>query len=73
MIVIDRIEGTVAILEIEGSAVEISVGLLPEGTQEGSVLSFVLSDNQATELQRDNEERLKRLRAQDPGDMEIDI
>ena len=73
MIVIDRIEGDRAILEIDGEMVEVSVKVLPEDCREGAMLSFILCDDDGAELQRENEERLARLRAQDPGDMEIDI
>ena len=73
MIVVDRIENSIAILEVEGETVEVPVAVLPNGAQEGSILEFTLCDDQGTELQRENEERLARLRAQDPGDMEIDI
>ena len=73
MIVIDRIEGDRAVLEIDGEMVEVSLKVLPEDCREGAMLSFTLCDDDGAELQRENEERLARLRAQDPGDMEIDI
>ena len=73
MIVVDRIEGSLAILEIDGETIEITKSALPEGCTEGSVLTLALCDNHGAEMQRDNEERLARLRASDPGDMEIDI
>lgn len=38
MIVVDRIEGTRAILEVDGQIVEIPATALPEGAGEGSVL-----------------------------------
>ncbi len=73
MIVVDRIENKRAVLDVDGETVEISVTALPEGAQEGTILTLALCDEQGAELQRDNEERLERLRARDPGDMEIDI
>jgi len=73
MIVVDRIEGDRAILEIEGESVEVAVAALPNGCREGSVLAFSVCDEQGSKMQRDNEERLARLRESDPGDMEIDI
>ena len=73
MIVIDRIEDSRAILEIDGEMVEVPANLLPEGSVEGAILSLTLCDDAAADMQRDNEERLSRLRAQDAGDMEIDI
>ena len=73
MIVIDRIEDSRAILEIDGEMVEVPASLLPEGSVEGAILSLILCDDAAADMQRDNEERLSHLRAQDAGDMEIDI
>ena len=73
MIVVDRIEGERAILEVGGELIEISTAELPEGSQEGSVLNLMMCDDAAAILQRENEERLERFRAQDKGEMEIDI
>ena len=73
MIGVDRIENERAILEVLGETFDIPLSALPDGAREGSILTFALCDDQGAELQRDNEERLHRLRAQDPGDMEIDI
>jgi hypothetical protein len=73
MIVIDRIEGKRAILEMNGEMVEIPSHILPSGSSEGAFLSLNLCDDAAADMQRDNEERLARLREQDSGDMEIDI
>ncbi len=73
MIVIDRIEGARAILEVDGEMVEIPARLLPSGSSEGDVLSLNLCDDAAADMQRDNEERLARLREQDSGDMEIEL
>ena len=73
MIVVDRIEGLRAILEIDGELVEIPSSILPEGTSEGSNLKLDICDNQGADLQRENEERLKRLRERDSGDMNIEL
>ena len=73
MIVVDRIEGDRAILEVGGELIEIAAAELPEGSHEGSVLSLMMCNDAAAILQRENEERLERLRAQDEGEMEIDI
>ena len=73
MIVIDRIEGNRAIVEFDGETLEIPASLLPSGSSEGDILSLKLCVDAATDMQRDNEERLERLREQDSGDMEIDI
>ena len=73
MIVIDRIENTIAILEVNGETLEIPAAVLPQGAEEGSVLQLTLCDDEATRLQRENEERLKRLRERDSGDMNIEL
>ncbi len=73
MIVIDRIEGDRAILEVDGEMMEIPARLLPSGSSEGDVLTLKLCGDAAAEMQRDNEERLARLREQDSGDMEIEL
>ena len=41
MIVVDRIEGTRAVLEVDGAVVEIPSSALPEGAGEGAILHFV--------------------------------
>ena len=73
MIVVDRIENGRAILEIQGETIDVDMSALPSGTEEGAILAFTLCDDQEAQMQRDNEERLRRLREQDPGDMEIDL
>jgi len=73
MIVIDRIEGSRAILEVDGEMIEFPAALLPTGCAEGDRLSLNLCDKAGADMQRDNEERLARLRAQDSGDMEIEL
>ena len=39
-IVVDRIEGHTAVLEVAGVLVDVPVQLLPDGAEEGTVLSF---------------------------------
>lgn len=73
MITIDRIEGSYAIIDIEGRTIEVPVSMLPASAREGTVLKLVLSDEDSSTLVRENEERLARLKAEDPGDMEIDL
>ncbi len=73
MIVIDRIEGHVAILEINGETVDVPATLLPHGAKEGDRLQLALCDNGGTQLQRENEERLQRLRERDSGDINIEL
>ena len=73
MIVIDRIENAVAIVEIDGETIDIPLKLLPAGVKEGDLLKLILCDNEETHLQKENEERLKRLQERDSGDMNIDL
>ena len=73
MISVDRIEGTIAIVEVYGETIEIPVSALPDGTKEGAVLRFAHNENGMDTVGQENADRLERLRARDPGDMEIDI
>ncbi len=74
MIVVDRIEGELAVLELDGQSVTVPVALLPPGTREGDVLRLVV-DPDATHAQHtDAERRLERLRArstQGPGTFDL--
>jgi hypothetical protein len=73
MIVIDRIENERAIVEIGGEMIEIPCSELPNGAKEGDVLVLSVNTEAVGNLKKDNEDRLKRLRERDPGDMEIDL
>ena len=73
MIVIERIEGHRAILEADGEIFEIAATILPPGSAEGDVLELRPCEDAKANIQGENEARLNRLRAQDTGDMEIDI
>jgi len=73
MIVIDRIENDRAIVEIGGEMIEIPRSELPNGSTEGDILVFAVDTEAVGNLKKDNEDRLKRLRERDPGDMEIDL
>ena len=75
MIVVDRIEGPIAVLEMAGELVEVPSRVLPEGTAEGDLLEFSprSRDGLETDARRQAVERVERLRASDPGDMEIDL
>jgi len=73
MIIIDRIENDRAIVEIGGEMIEIPCSELPNGSKEGDVLVLSLNTEAVGNLKKDNEDRLKRLRERDPGDMEIDL
>ena len=73
MFVVDRIEGDLAILVVDGATVEVPVAALPEGTQEGAVLSFVQAANEEAERRATAEARLRRLKARDTLPDEIDL
>jgi hypothetical protein len=73
MIIIDRIENDRAIVEIGGEMIEIPRSELPNGAKEGDVLVLSVNTEAVGNLKKDNEDRLKRLRERDPGDMEIDL
>jgi len=72
MIVVDRIEGEFAVLEVDGQTIDVPLHELPQGIAEGDILSDN-GDDSATVLSPAVVERVKRLRAQDSGEMEIDI
>ena len=71
MIVVDRIEGDRAVLEIDGEGVVIPASALPAGAGEGAVLILSLGDSAA--VLAEGEARLKRLRAHGPQDDVIDL
>ena len=62
MIVVDRIEGDVAVLEIAGRAVDVPLAELPAGVKEGDRLTFHLAPADLSEA----DARLARLRAKTP-------
>lgn len=70
MIVVDRIEGDTAVLEIAGRLVDVPVAELPSGLKEGDRLAFTLVPPETS----DAEARLARLRAktdQGPGSFDL--
>jgi len=73
MIAVDRIEGKMVILDVLGETVEIPLSVLPPDTKEGDVLTLTRVENGKDMQDRENKARLERLRARDPGDMEIDL
>jgi hypothetical protein len=60
--VVDRIEGELAVIEVGGTRVRLPVTALPSGAGEGSVLVLALSDEQPD--QEEMTERIERLHAQ---------
>ena len=75
MIIVDRIEGDRALLEMGGEIIDVPISALPDETKEGEILTLTpaTGDNSATERLREAVERVEQLRAADPGDMEIDL
>lgn len=73
MIRVDRIEGDVAVVEIDGQCVDVSVRLLPPGTTEGATLRLV-RDEDATQTARERARaRMERLAAQSDLPDEIEL
>ena len=65
-IVVDRFEGDLAVLELGATRVDVPSALLPAGTREGDVLSFVKDAAATAEALADAEARLARLKAKTP-------
>lgn len=72
MIVVDRIEGDRAILEIDGETVEIPRAALPPGAQEGSRLQLMALPEDADALAK-AQARIQRLAARTklPDDFQL--
>lgn len=70
-IVVDRIEGTRAVLVVGNEVVEVPASVLPPGAGEGAVLSLQLGDDRA--LRAAAEARQARLRAASDLPDEIDL
>jgi hypothetical protein len=66
MIIIDRIEGGMAVLLCDGQRVDLPVTVLPAGAQEGAVLRLELDASAEARTLAENEARLARLRARSP-------
>ena len=60
-IVVDRIEGPVAVLEVAGQLLEVPVELLPPGVAEGAVLGLHVEASVQSTVSAD---RLTRLQAE---------
>ena len=70
MIIVDRIEGDIAILEVEGNRIDFPLAALPEGTKEGDGLAFTKIAAPSGEAEA-RIERLKKSAKQGPGDFEL--
>jgi hypothetical protein len=62
MIVVDRIEGDEAVVEIAGRRIDVPLTELPPGVKEGDRLAFSI----VAPAESDAEARLARLRAKTP-------
>ena len=58
-IVVDRIEGDLAVVEIAGQIIDLPVGILPDGAREGSVLQLTIANGSDA----DGRERLARMQS----------
>ncbi len=65
-IIIDRIEGDWAVLEVGEHRVNFPLAALPSDTKEGAVLTLSVAAPPEDVLQQ-GRERLERLRKRDPG------
>jgi hypothetical protein len=71
MIVVDRIEGSMAVVEIDGRTLDVPLTELPEGVKEGDRLAFTLLGPADTRAAEDRLARLKAGTPQGPGDFEL--
>ncbi len=69
-LVLDRIEGEIAVVDVGGRTVGLPRAALPEGAREGD--SFVLSPAASDKLS-DARARLARLRSSDDGATAFDL
>lgn len=73
-VVIDRIEGAFAVLEVGGRTVDWPVEALPEGAREGSRWTCVFTAAPATPTALERAEaRIRRLDAAGPAGDDIDL
>ena len=59
-IVVDRVEGPVAVLEVDGRLVDVPAALLPVGAREGTVLSFSIESESTAPVSREQLDRMQR-------------
>lgn len=70
MIVVDRIEGDVAVLEIDGKRIDVPLSALPPGTKEGDELVLSLQKVSASDA-KERLERLKKTAKQGPDEFDL--
>ena len=73
MIVVDRIEADIAVLEIGGQTFHLPVSALPPGAGEGSVLVLSLDQASTASRRQQAEQRLERLRQRTPSKKMLDL
>lgn len=71
LVVVDRIEGDLAVLEVAGTTVDWPIAALPEGVGEGTTLSVVFQITPSDHSEA--EARLERLRQRGPKGDAIDL
>ena len=70
-LIVDRIEGDLAVVQFYGETVNIPLGDLPDGTKEGTIIT--LTGCLAADQRGDTEARLERLRQTGPAGDIIDL
>ncbi len=72
--VVDRVEGSTAVLEIAGTHVDWPLNALPPGTREGTKLCFTVDATEASQSElADAQARLERLRSTGPSGDDIEL
>ncbi len=66
MIVLDRIEGQIAVLEVDGATYELPASVLPAGATEGCVLELALDADATGSRESEAKARLERLKKRGP-------
>lgn len=59
-IVVDRIDGQIAVLEVNGECIHFPVAALPEGCKEGDMLAFTKVDS--SKVLAEASDRIARMR-----------
>lgn len=72
-LVVDRIEGDVAVVEVAGRVVELPVAALPPGTGEGAVLRLVPDPDTEQARLDEAQARLERLKRRTPPKKVLDL
>ena len=70
LLILDRIEGDLAVVDVGGRTVDLPTAALPDGAREGD--SFLLSPAASDKL-ADARARLARLSSSDDGATEFDL